>query len=317
MPNEMPTDRNDTDTFDTPDMRRLLALLEKAQAVAERRERRNGMQNKAFTLIELLVVIAIIAVIAAFLFPVFSQTREKARQTTCVANLKQIGAAMSLYVQDFDETHPMSQADWYGEYPSNALWVRQVRPYIGNISVLSCPSDATSAAPQNFVVSYGLNSNFADTPAESSVTAPTRTLLAFEVTRSVLHQSNSITESRSPTAITGDGVTLLADPDPVVNREGGRYATGAFDNHAYPSPSDIMAAMFLPARHHEGANYLAADGHTVWLKASEVSAGMNALRADSPQSPHGLPLPNNLDQPNWPTAEGTAVGHHRLTFSLL
>ena len=57
----------------------------------------------AFTLIELLVVIAIIAILAAFLFPVFAQAREKARQTACINNLKQIAVALSMYRQDYDE----------------------------------------------------------------------------------------------------------------------------------------------------------------------------------------------------------------------
>lgn len=63
-------------------------------------------QRRGFTLIELLVVIAIIAILAAILFPVFAQAREKARQTTCVSNLKQIGTAFMMYVQDYDETYP-------------------------------------------------------------------------------------------------------------------------------------------------------------------------------------------------------------------
>ncbi len=57
-----------------------------------------------FTLIELLVVIAIIAILAAILFPVFAQAREKARQTMCTSNLKQISTAQQLYVQDYDDT---------------------------------------------------------------------------------------------------------------------------------------------------------------------------------------------------------------------
>src|SRR5437660_1778673 len=65
-------------------------------------------QRRAFTLIELLVVIAIIAILAAILFPVFAQAREKARQATCQSNLRQIGMAVQMYAQDFDETMPTS-----------------------------------------------------------------------------------------------------------------------------------------------------------------------------------------------------------------
>jgi prepilin-type N-terminal cleavage/methylation domain-containing protein len=62
--------------------------------------------RKGFTLIELLVVIAIIAILAAILFPVFAQAREKARQTGCLSNVKQIGLGIQMYVQDFDEYVP-------------------------------------------------------------------------------------------------------------------------------------------------------------------------------------------------------------------
>jgi prepilin-type N-terminal cleavage/methylation domain-containing protein len=62
--------------------------------------------RKGFTLIELLVVIAIIAILAAILFPVFAQAREKARQTGCLSNVKQIGLGIQMYVQDFDEYIP-------------------------------------------------------------------------------------------------------------------------------------------------------------------------------------------------------------------
>ncbi|GIV21426.1 MAG: hypothetical protein KatS3mg023_3177 [Armatimonadota bacterium] len=74
------------------------------------------MKRHAFTLIELLVVIAIIAILAAILFPVFAQAREKARQTSCLSNFKQIGLSVRMYSQDYDEKFPM------GTYPGARNW---------------------------------------------------------------------------------------------------------------------------------------------------------------------------------------------------
>src|SRR5439155_20438681 len=60
-------------------------------------------KRRGFTLIELLVVIAIIAILAAILFPVFAQARDKARGAACLSNLKQMGMALMMYMQDNDE----------------------------------------------------------------------------------------------------------------------------------------------------------------------------------------------------------------------
>ena len=97
--------------------------------------RRRG-SYRGFTLIELLVVIAIIAVLAAILFPVFSQAREKARQTTCASNLKQIGLAVGMYAQDFDSFYvPKYPCITYGDpaHPDHCTSPAQGSP-VGTIT---------------------------------------------------------------------------------------------------------------------------------------------------------------------------------------
>ena len=97
--------------------------------------------RRGFTLIELLVVIAIIAILAAILFPVFARAREKARQTSCLNNLKQIGIAVNMYIQDYDGTYPA------GFPMGDATCVTGfLNPYIKNSQVWLCPSGSKSSA---------------------------------------------------------------------------------------------------------------------------------------------------------------------------
>jgi prepilin-type N-terminal cleavage/methylation domain-containing protein len=109
-------------------------------------------QPRAFTLIELLVVIAIIALLAAILFPVFAQAREKARQTTCLSNMRQTGIALRMYVQDYDETFPIFYA-YHTQPPAGKNGHQGVEilllPYTKNKEILHCPNDAGGPVPQN------------------------------------------------------------------------------------------------------------------------------------------------------------------------
>ena len=104
------------------------------------------MARRGFTLIELLVVIAIIAILAAILFPVFAQARGKARQISCLSNLKQIGLGTLMYAQDYDETMPPAVTT-HAESPSHVVdpdsrWtIELVYPYIKNLQIYNCPSD--------------------------------------------------------------------------------------------------------------------------------------------------------------------------------
>jgi len=94
-------------------------------------------QKQAFTLIELLVVIAIIAILAAILFPVFAAAREKARQTSCASNMKQLGLGMIQYVQDYDEVLVPTSFNW----GASGNWTTFIYPYIKSTGVYNCPDD--------------------------------------------------------------------------------------------------------------------------------------------------------------------------------
>jgi prepilin-type N-terminal cleavage/methylation domain-containing protein/prepilin-type processing-associated H-X9-DG protein len=107
----------------------------------------NRLFYQAFTLIELLVVIAIIALLAAILFPVFAQAREKARETVCVSNLRQIGTAVRMYVQDYDESFPIFHA--YNSNPAPGQAGHKgvevsLEPYTKARDLFQCPNDQGS-----------------------------------------------------------------------------------------------------------------------------------------------------------------------------
>lgn len=109
--------------------------------------------KRGFTLIELLVVIAIIAILAAILFPVFAQAREKARQAGCLSNLKQIGLAGMMYVNDYDETYPPSRLTggtssqgWHAWGLNYATWKNLVYPYAKNLTLFACPNSKSAMA---------------------------------------------------------------------------------------------------------------------------------------------------------------------------
>src|SRR5438552_2209807 len=141
-------------------------------------------ERAGFTLIELLVVIAIIAILAAILFPVFAQAREKAREATCLSNNKQIGLAVQMYMQDYDNTYPAQKADGVFVFAAKNKdqgqnYYDELAPYIKNGQVWICPSDKLNPNDKNARLAppslgYHMNGNLISATGltEAAVAAP-------------------------------------------------------------------------------------------------------------------------------------------------
>jgi len=98
--------------------------------------------RRAFTLIELLVVVAVIAALAAILFPVFARARERARQTHCANNLRQLGVAIRLYMDDWGNKYPAAIVEEGLILNRDWPMIREIiHPYVQNESTWICPSD--------------------------------------------------------------------------------------------------------------------------------------------------------------------------------
>ena len=259
----------------------------------------------AFTLIELLVVIAIIAIPAAILFPVFAQTREKARQTACASNLRQFGQAFGMYAQDYDETYPDLNI---GAFTSTGVsvpgWIVVIQPYVENLKNINergkdvntpnsedgraqmskCPShfpDARagfsgSGAVRPSSAGASLSYGMADWAANafrplSDFKAPADTILLREnflnLTQMVFYPVSWDENTTSSTAQGyADGGDCRFD----------KSADCSLGGTSYPKRSDIMPGVTgtfgpnLATRHNNGSNYLFSDGHVKWLKPAQT-----------------------------------------------
>ena len=217
------------------------------------------MFKKGFTLIELLVVIAIIAILAAILFPVFAQAREKARQTTCLSNLKQLGTALMLYVDDNHETYP--QARIAGFYS----WNIRLFPYVKSNGVFLCPSSYADYSGLDFSNYNGISANYS---ANTSVMGDDLGVKAARV--------------KSPSNVIAIYEASYYIMDPGANLWNGLYScwlpgaglAGASASTHSSSPLKSLSGDayqdFMNGRHNEGINICYADGHAAFEKSATV-----------------------------------------------
>ncbi|HVK02531.1 MAG TPA: DUF1559 domain-containing protein [Armatimonadaceae bacterium] len=233
--------------------------------------------RSGFTLIELLVVIAIIAILAAILFPVFAKAREKARQTACLSNTKQIGLGLMMYVQDYDETWPCGRyitPSSGSPYPGGHGWAQSVYPYVKNEGLFACPSDDTTVptgAPNNTVMSYAMNANLAQI-ADQDLTKPAMTVALVEVSGNDGYvRDMSALDGRAPAA----SGPIVATGGSAGGLARGQYRTGPI---GFPERNftDQSAPRLGLARHNEGSNFLCGDGHSKWARGRTVSSGVTA-----------------------------------------
>ena len=197
--------------------------------------RNHSGRNRAlgFTLIELLVVIAIIAILAAILFPVFAKAREKARQASCLSNVKQISSAMMMYISDWDEQF-VCVTDTY-------RWYFPLQSYVKNAQVFQCPS-LGSESGGNADTDYVMNGLFAHGMHQASFGSPAGTIMIAE----------------RQTGIPYDGYHPW--PNGASQNWDDLAAYYAGDGHNW------LVDHLAQDRHSGGSNYGFADGHTKWMR---------------------------------------------------
>lgn len=240
-------------------------------------------KKHGFTLIELLVVIAIIAILAAILFPVFSRAREQARKSACLSNGKQIGTALMMYAQDWDETLPVFRFPcWGGPWANQLYWTEQLIPYLKNSDVFRCPSAKETSPncypsavgrPQNsFASNYGYNVFICNNGAwySGSCVEGVAKLSRLQAPSETVAIADCWTDS------------LSGGQDPAT----GIWVRVAFANAGWdggpglqcgcpPHITDINLAIDKLTRHTGGSTIIFADGHAKWYKADQIRSRLH------------------------------------------
>ncbi len=234
--------------------------------------------RRAFTLIELLVVIAIIAILAAILFPVFAQARSKARGAMCTSNIRQLGAAMMMYVQDYDEkyapaflytTIPACEAAatgcWYrggGGEPPVIFWPQLFATYIsgiqGNGGIIACPEgDPSRISPtlRPFTGHYGANDQL---------------LLHFNLART---ESLATVQDSAGTLAFGDASGYYTGHGTWSSVAAAFWygpGTQQYLNRPCPGMPEWRCTDYARGRHFGGVNWAFADGHVKWQRSEKL-----------------------------------------------
>ncbi len=235
-------------------------------------------KRRGFTLIELLVVIAIIAILAAILFPVFAKAREKARQTACLNQSKQLGLGLLQYNSDYDEKFP-SGGDGAAT-PDGVGWAGEIYSDVKSTAIYKCPDDPNSNTA--YPISYGFNKNAANL-TQATFGNVAKTILLFETsgtsvsgTSGVVDMTNTNEGSSGNGSPAGNGTELVANG---IGTGTGKsfYVTGKFPDGG--GTAFDTSGTVTNGRHSNGTNYNLADGHCKWFRASAVSAGIDNTTA--------------------------------------
>jgi prepilin-type N-terminal cleavage/methylation domain-containing protein/prepilin-type processing-associated H-X9-DG protein len=237
------------------------------------------MRRRGFTLIELLVVIAIIAILAAILFPVFAQARDKARQSACLSNMKQLALGVMLYTQDYDETLPKG----YHALPNGGSfpWPLAVAPYVKNTAIYRCPSDRRPMPVKGWLPGY-MQKGFDD--FSLSIIGNYNVLPPWDLDSVRLAEfpeparAIALCDMRDLNAFPGWQGQWGVLPFHATIRRGlygsqlltGKQVLSALDQCEAGKTPTGEGSKFAPRvatrRHTGGENYIFADGHAKWMR---------------------------------------------------